>query len=295
MKRTYLFAVIAALILAGCGSFTERPADSKGASGDVKSQSATDAEDSAAEESSEVTADSSEVVSESSLVEESSEVTESSSEKSDESKADGMVGLFSGGLDDDGKGPDENSFGLEVGFAPGIWWSFCDSGDKYYEFATDGTGMRIYQEDGFKEGFTYSMDDGCAVFRFAGTAAGAVKDTRAKAEERGDGAILSFEDDGHTEELVYMGNISIDEFTFYNNEQLKDMAQEYYKQHNDTGYVPEFCDIIKSDENNDIVIHLYDIEGNRTTTANWYYIDRFTGKGKDMMDNEIDLTTAAKG
>ena len=97
MKRTYLFAVIAALILAGCGSFTERPVDSKGASGDVKSQSETDTEDSGAEESSEVTADSSEVVSESSLMEESSEVTESSSEKSDESKADGMVGLFSGG------------------------------------------------------------------------------------------------------------------------------------------------------------------------------------------------------
>ena len=152
MKLTYLFVVTAALILAGCGSMTERPADSNSASGDVKNQSATDTEDSAEEEASEVTADSSEVISESSLAEESSEVTESKSDTSEESKADGKVGLFSGGLDDDGRGPDENHFGLEVGFAPGIWWSFCDSGDRYYEFSTDGTGMRAYQADGFKEG-----------------------------------------------------------------------------------------------------------------------------------------------
>ena len=53
MKLTYLFAVTAALILAGCGSMTERPADSNSASGDVKNQSATDTEDSAEEEASE--------------------------------------------------------------------------------------------------------------------------------------------------------------------------------------------------------------------------------------------------
>ena len=155
--------------------------------------------------------------------------------------------------------------------------------------------MRAYQADGFKEGFTYSMEDGCAVFSFAGYAEGVSENTRAKAEERGDGALLTFDNDGHTEELVYMGNITFDEFTFYNNEELEDMAREYYRQHNDTGYIPEFCDILKPETGNDIVIHLFDIEGNHTATVNWYYIDRFTGKGKDMMDNEIDLTTAGKG
>ncbi|SFC74753.1 hypothetical protein [Ruminococcus albus] len=295
MKFTYLFAVTAALILAGCGSFTERPADSDPASGDLKSQAATDAENSESDVSSEDAAESGEVISESSIADSNSEASESRGDTPDESIADGKVGLFTGGLDDDGRGDDEEHFGLETGFAPGIWWSFCDSGDMYYEFATDGTGMRVYQADGFKEGFTYEMDDGCAVFSFAGNAGGTSEKTRAKAEERGGDAVLTFEDDNHTEELVYMGNIGFDEFTFFNNNELEEMAREYYKQHNDTGYVPEFCDILKPEENNDIVIRLFDIVGNNTSTANWYYIDRFTGKGKDMMDNEIDLTTVLKG
>ena len=295
MKFTYLFAVTAALILAGCGSFSERPADSDTASADVKSQAATDAEESSAEVSSEDTAESSEVISESSIADADSKANESRGDTSDESKADGKVGLFTGGLDDDGRGDDEEHFGLETGFAPGIWWSFCDSGDMYYEFATDGTGMRIYQADGFKEGFTYEMEDGCAVFSFAGKASGASEKTRAKAEERGGDAVLAFEDDNHTEELVYKGNIGFDEFTFFNNKELEDMAREYYKQHNDTGYVPEFCEVFQNTTDNDIVIQLYDLVDGHTSTADWYYIDRFSGKGKDMMDNEIDLTTALKG
>ena len=297
MKRINILAVLAALILTGCGNFTERPADSNDSSGNVKDTAAAGSEDSTAEESSDDAAESSEAeqLESSSATADSSEVSESTADTPDESGKDGMAGLFPGGLDDDGRGDDENHFGLEVGFAPGIWWSFCDSGDMYYEFATDGTGMRTYQTDGFKEGFTYEMEDGCAVFSFAGSAAGAVTKTRAKAEKRGDGAILTFEDDSHTEELVYVGNITFDDFRFYTNNELIDMAREYYKQHNDTGYVPEFCEAFPSEENNDIVIHLYDVVDGHTSTAAWYYIDRFSAKGIDMMDNKIDLTTAAKG
>ena len=294
MKRTYLFAAAAALILAGCGSLTERPADSNESSKNVKFSDT--AVSSTAEVSSEETEESpAEAQEESSSADDSSAVTDSIAETSDESKNDGMAGQFTGGLDDDGKGPDENHFGTEVGFAPGIWWSFCNSGDIYYEFSTDGTGMRVYQADGFKEGFTYEMKDGYAVFYFAGNAGGTDEYTRAKAEDRGDGALLTFENDSHTEELVYRGNISFDDFSFYTNKELEDMAREYYKQHSDSGYEPEFCDVSQSDSNTDIVIHLYDIFDDHSATVAWYYVDRFTGKGKDLMDKEVDLSTALKG
>ena len=276
LKKAYILAAAAALMMSGCGSVSTPSAE-----GDKDTVTSTETA-TAVSETSEVTDDTS--------AETSADSVESTETVTEDSKED--TGSFPGGLDDDGKGDDEVHFGKDVGFAPGIWWAFCDHGrsreDKYYEFSTDGSVTVISQTDRSEKEFTYAMEDGRFVIYDSS------KPEKADAEERGDGALLTFEDDGHTEELVYMGNITFDDFVFYSNEDIKGFAEEYYKKHND-GYLPEYVDVEYSTTGNDIVVHLYEIvqvtetEGH-SATMNWYYIDRFTGKGKDFMDEEVDLT-----
>lgn len=298
MKRIYLLIILAALLTAGCGA-VDGPAeggDMAAADIEIKAEvsAAEEEKPSDTEQPPEETAES---VTDS-LPDDSSKVSEESSEGEfpggldddgrgpDESE----TGSFPGGLDDDGKGPDEDHFSKEAGFAPGIWWSHSEDGDSYYEFNTDGTGTQVWQSNGSSKEFTYRMDGGKFYKNF-----GTDPEMLASAEERGDGVLLTYTVYGSTEELVYMGNISFDEFLFYSNDTLGALAKEYYKQHNDTGYVPEFCDVFQSDTDTDIVIHLYDMVDGHNSTAAWYYIDRFTGKGTDIMENEVDLPAAVAG
>lgn len=80
--------------------------------------------------------------------------------------------------------------------------------------------------------------------------------------------------------------------TEYTDEELCKLAADYYyKNHNQKAPIVEI-----EDTRGDLVtIHLYEIvndgggEGH-TATYDWYYISRKTGKGKDFLGNEIDLT-----
>ena len=64
---------------------------------------------------------------------------------------------------------------------------------------------------------------------------------------------------------------------------------DYYEKQN--GYRPGICEVDST--NGDLVtLHLYDDEGDHTTTAAWYEIDRKTGKGTDTVTGDaVDLTT----
>ena len=282
MKRICIAALLTASILTGCGSVSSPDADvsrtEKTAAEKTVQESAADS--SSAEDSSE----------EETSADETTESREETASFPDGLDDDGngsdesSEGQFPGGLDDDGKGSDETHFSKESGFAPGIWWSFIRDNDSYYEFSTDGTGTQKWQSDGTEANFTYYMDNGDFVMSYSSG-----PERRAKTEERGDGAILTFEDDGHTEELVYMGNITFDEFTFFSDETIGELARAYYVKHSG-GYEPAYCDVEYSTENNDRVVHLYDIVDDHSATANWYYIDRFTCKGKDFFEKEVDLT-----
>ena len=80
--------------------------------------------------------------------------------------------------------------------------------------------------------------------------------------------------------------------TEYTDEELCKLAADYYyKNHNQKAPIVEI-----EDTRGDLVtIHLYEIvndgggEGH-TATYDWYYVSRKTGKGKDFLGNEIDLT-----
>ncbi len=74
--------------------------------------------------------------------------------------------------------------------------------------------------------------------------------------------------------------------TFFTNEQLIEKIKIY--RGNKGEYIPEF--IVVDDESGDIVtIHLYDDMGTHLATSDWYYINRNTGKGENLLGEVVDL------
>lgn len=73
----------------------------------------------------------------------------------------------------------------------------------------------------------------------------------------------------------------------YTEDQLCEMAQEYYYRH--TGFRPPISEV--DHKSGDIItIHLYEINGNHTATSDWYDIDIKTAKGTNISGEVIDLT-----
>ena len=68
------------------------------------------------------------------------------------------------------------------------------------------------------------------------------------------------------------------------------LAMRYYASR--SNYRPEFCEI-ENDDGKIVTIHLYDIIDGHTSTCDWYYIDKNTLKGSNLLDNEIDLSETA--
>ena len=75
--------------------------------------------------------------------------------------------------------------------------------------------------------------------------------------------------------------------TAYTNEQLIEMTKKY---RTDKGeYIPEFVEV--DGEKGDIVnIHLYDVKEENISTSDWYFINKYTGKGTNILNEEVDLT-----
>lgn len=79
----------------------------------------------------------------------------------------------------------------------------------------------------------------------------------------------------------------------YTNEDLVRMAGKHADEVNE-GYIPSIIEV-ESEEGDIVTIHLYDVvddgEGvSHTSTNDWYYIDRTTGKGTNLVGDDVDLT-----
>ncbi|MBQ3843250.1 MAG: hypothetical protein II820_11255 [Ruminiclostridium sp.] len=181
------------------------------------------------------------------------------------------------------EGSDEDS---DYELQTGVWWATSDyDPDSYYTFRDDGSGNIIFQDIGSGVPFGYTRDG--AEYTFEIAAAGNFSKMTVISHDN-DIAEIKWED-GRVEHLVYQG--SADSFKFYSNMELGDMAKAYYAGNHD-GYVPAVVDS-EIDENGMIVIHLYDVVDDHTATGDWYTVDRFTGKGTDVLGNEVDLVMAA--
>lgn len=100
---------------------------------------------------------------------------------------------------------------------------------------------------------------------------------------------MTFLDDNTTERLTFVTDVS-ENFTFYPEEYLIELAKQFYAAKHE-GHVPTKAEA-SSEDDNTVLIQLYDDESySLNATSAWYFIDRFTGKGKDIDGREVDLTT----
>ena len=74
--------------------------------------------------------------------------------------------------------------------------------------------------------------------------------------------------------------------TSFTNEQLIEKIKIYRENRGE--YIPEFI-VIDSESGDIVTLHLYDDMGTHIATSDWYYINRNTGKGENLLGEVIDL------
>ncbi|MBP5606383.1 MAG: hypothetical protein J6X60_12730, partial [Ruminiclostridium sp.] len=158
--------------------------------------------------------------------------------------------------------------------------------EDYYCFNENGSGSVLSQASGTGVAFGYEQDGGDPmkwVFHM-----GAVEDNTHMEilEADNDTMKIKWENSDFPLTLTYMG--TRDEFSFYDNYSLGRMAQFIYGmgQYNSGSTMFD-----ASLENGRVSILIFDpAETGMQSILEWYYIDRFTGKGNDRSGNPIDLT-----
>lgn len=170
----------------------------------------------------------------------------------------------------------------EIAFTPGTWLS--DAG-QYYFFDEDGaSGRTASLEDGTGVGFTYTLDGTQAAFSM-----GAVDNTSVCTVTMGsDAATLEWED-GTVEHLTYVSDQGSDDFQFYSNQELADLAVAYYKAHNSGQEDSSLTAAAQTNDDGSVSIQVYENLGDHNSTAAWYTVDRLTGAGTDGSGVEVNL------
>lgn len=173
--------------------------------------------------------------------------------------------------------PDENA-----AFTPGTWLS--DGGQYYFFDEGDATGRTASLEDGTGVGFTYSMAGTEAAFSM-----GAADNTSTCTVSR-DGDTVTLEwADGTTEHLTYVSGQGSGTFRFYSNQELADLALNFYKETNDAQDSQNLAAAAQTNDDGSVSIQVYENLGDHNSTAAWYTVDRVSAAGTDGSGHEVDL------
>mgnify|MGYP001852834683 CR=1 FL=1 len=173
--------------------------------------------------------------------------------------------------------PDESA-----ALTPGTWLS---DGGQYYFFDEGGaTGRTASLEDGTGVGFTYSMAGGETAFSMGG----ADNTSTCTVSRDGDTVTLKWAD-GTTEQLTYISEQGSDTFQFYSNQELADLALNFYKETNDAQDSQNLAAAAQTNDDGSVSIQVYENLGDHNSTAAWYTVDRATATGTDGSGNEVDL------
>ena len=83
----------------------------------------------------------------------------------------------------------------------------------------------------------------------------------------------------------------------YTLDQLRQMALDYYEATSSSHYRPPICDA-QVNRDDSVTLHLYTIEQpgteyEHTATSDWYFVDPLTGKGTNLLNEEVDLSPYA--
>ena len=173
--------------------------------------------------------------------------------------------------------PDE-----DAAFTPGTWLS--DGGQYYFFDEGDTTGRTASLEDGTGIGFTYSIAGAEAAFSI-GSADNASSCTVSR---DGDTVTLLWAD-GTTEKLTYVSEQGSDTFQFYSNQELADLALNFYKENNNAQDNQNLTSAAQTNDDGSVSIQVYENLGDHNSTAAWYTVDRMTATGTDSSGNDVDL------
>lgn len=180
--------------------------------------------------------------------------------------------------------PSASTSAGETAFTPGTWLS--DAG-QYYFFDADGaSGRTVSLEDGTGVGFSYTVDGSQATFSIGAADNSSV----CTVTMDGDTAALTWEE-GPMEHLTYVSDQGSEDFQFYSNQELADMALAYYKEHNSGQDNSNLTAAAQTNEDGSASIQVYENLGDHNSTAAWYTVDRTTGTGTDASGGEINLTS----
>ena len=180
----------------------------------------------------------------------------------------------------------------ETAFQAGTWLGTMEDGSQqYYFFSDDGvSGQTISLESGTGLGFAYAYADGQAVFHM-----GEADNRTPCAVRAGDAGRLTLQwEGGGTETLDYVSSLGADEFTFYSNDELCELALAHYRRVSGSDS-PDLTAGAAGNEDGTVTIQVYENLGDHNSTAAWYTVDRLTGQGTDVNTGEaVNLTMNAR-
>lgn len=171
-------------------------------------------------------------------------------------------------------------------FKPGVW----RGEDSYFFFHEDNSGQLLSFENGIGVGFQVEQpaDDGTVTFHMGAADNNSVFALSDVSED----SFTLTTDDGQTDTLVYVCEGDDNTFRFYTDEELQQIALNYYQAQ--TGYAPQYSGI-KSNNDGTATIQLFDQVDDHNSTSAWYTIDRVTLKGTDdMLNEEVDMSEFAQ-
>lgn len=175
-------------------------------------------------------------------------------------------------------------------FSAGTWLAKSKDGETYYFFDPDGVSERTAsQETGAGLGFTYTVQDGRGTFSM-----GSADNTSACTLEETDAEHITIKwEDGREESLSYISKEGSNEFQFYSNDALCNLAMSYYSRV--SGGIKRMSAAAVTNEDGTVTIQVYENLNDRNSTAVWYTVDRRTGKGTDVNTGEaVDLSISER-
>ena len=170
--------------------------------------------------------------------------------------------------------------------AKGVWLALTDVGyTNYYYFDPEThSGSYVSLEYGLGMPFTYEGNEQELVFHLEGHE----EDMTAGVEELGEGDFSLLWTDSLPEKLAFVGEGTLEDYPFYSNVRLTEMALEHYVTH--TGASEEDMEgmtgAAMTNVDNTVTVQLYRNLGDHNSTAAWYVVDRFTATGTDLTSGE---------
>lgn len=159
--------------------------------------------------------------------------------------------------------------------------------DTYYQFADDGTGYFVIQATGEMFTFDYTLEgDKLHIVCDNGFI-----DQQLSLTKNEDGSLDGVVNNIGVTKIYYQEGRELSQYRFYSNDELCQMAKEYYNSSDGRE-----CSYARAviDKDGNIILSLYEAYDGGEDLIDTYDIDRETAQGTDKAGNFVDLTTVSE-